>query len=142
MWSLRPTPGGVARYAPAVKSHRGARLHAVVRGLRLALRVQWLTSVMRLLACDRRCWACVGRAAVLLMTMLVLSIGFCVFDADDHGGIDDHPAFDLCLGMMTVSLPSVLGAGLPLTGLTAVYQMAPVLSLAPSVPAPPPKLLS
>jgi hypothetical protein len=76
------------------------------------------------------------------MAVLVLTIGFCVFDRSDHDGTDDHAALDLCLGMMTVSLPIVLTGGLPLTGRASACQGAPVPNFSPRVPAPPPKLLS
>ena len=73
------------------------------------------------------------------MALLVVTIGCCVFDGDDHDSMDTHASLDLCLGMMTVSLPMVLTGGLPLTGLATAYQIAPVLSFSPRVPAPPPK---
>lgn len=76
------------------------------------------------------------------MAVLVVAIGCCVFDADDHDGMNDHAALDLCLGMATVSLPIVLTSGLPLAGLAATYRLASISSFAPHVPAPPPKLLS
>ena len=79
---------------------------------------------------------------MVAMAVLVVAIGCCAFDADDHDGMDNHAALDLCLGMATVSLPIVLTAGLPLTGLATAYRLAFVPSFAPHVPAPPPKLLS
>lgn len=75
------------------------------------------------------------------MAVLVLSIGFCVFDSHDHHGMDDRAVLDLCLGMLAVSLPVVLTAGLPLTGITSAYRLAPVREFSPHVPAPPPKRL-
>ena len=76
------------------------------------------------------------------MSVLVLAVGCCVFDRDDHDGMDDHASLDLCFGMANVSLPIVLTNGLPLTGLTEDYQLTPAPSFSPHVPAPPPKLLS
>lgn len=76
------------------------------------------------------------------MAVLVLAIGFCVFDSGDHDGMDDHASVDLCLGMLAVSPPVVLTAGLPLTGCTSAYPLAPVREFSPHVPAPPPKRLS
>ena len=82
------------------------------------------------------------QVAVISMAMLVLAVGFCVLDGGDHDGTDDHACLDLCLGMLTVSLPVVLTGGLPLTGLTAAYGFAQFNSFDRHVPAPPPKLLS
>jgi hypothetical protein len=76
------------------------------------------------------------------MALLVLAIGCCLFDGDDHDSMDVHASLDLCLGMMTVSPPIVPTSGLPLTGLAAAYQIMPFPSFSPHVPAPPPKLLS
>jgi hypothetical protein len=89
---------------------------------------------------DRQPWA--KQAAILAMAVLVLIVGFCMFDRHDHDGMDDHAALDLCLGMMAVSLPMVLTGGLPLAGLTSAYRPAPVSEFSPHVPAPPPKPLS
>jgi hypothetical protein len=89
---------------------------------------------------NRESWA--ARAVLAAMVLLVLTIGCCVFDGDDHDSMDNHASLDLCLGMMSVSLPIVLTGGLPLTGLATVYQVVPVLSFSPHVPAPPPKLPS
>ena len=75
------------------------------------------------------------------MSVLVLAIGCCVFDRDDHEGMGDHASLDLCFGMLNVSMPMVLTAGLPLTGLTETLQAKPAPSFSPLVPAPPPKLL-
>jgi len=75
------------------------------------------------------------------MSALVLAIGCCVFDRDDYDGMDDHASLDLCLGMLNVSMPMVLTAGLPLTGLAEAYQVTPAPRFSPVVPAPPPKLL-
>jgi hypothetical protein len=75
------------------------------------------------------------------MAVLVVAIGCCVFDRNDHDGMDDHASLDLCLGMLAVSPPIVLTGGLPLAGLTVVYAFSPAPSFSPHVPAPPPKLL-
>lgn len=87
---------------------------------------------------DRESWA--TQAAIIAMAVLVAAVGFCVFDS--HGGIDHHASPDLCLGVLAVLLPTVLAGGLPLTGLTSAYRLAPVADFSPHVPAPPPKLLS
>jgi hypothetical protein len=73
------------------------------------------------------------------MAAIVLAAGFCVFDAHSHDGMDDHPALDLCLGMLFVSLPTALTSGLPLNGRTAADRLAPMHEFSPHVPAPPPK---
>lgn len=81
------------------------------------------------------------RTAILAMAVVVLAIGFCVFDGGDHDGMDDHASgeVDLCLGMLAVSPPVALTAGLPLMGCTSAYGLAPVREFSPHVPAPPPK---
>lgn len=90
----------------------------------------------------KSCEARLAQAAIVVaLAVLVLAIGCCAFDRDDHDGIDGHASLDLCFGMLTVSLPIVLTNGLPLIGLTTAYQLGPVRSFSPHVPAPPPKLL-
>jgi len=79
------------------------------------------------------------QAAILGMAVLIFAVGFCVFDS--HDGTDEHAGVDLCLGMLAGSLIIVLVSGLPLTGLTSVYRLAPVRGFSPHVPAPPPKPL-
>ena len=76
------------------------------------------------------------------MAILVVAIGCCVFDRNDHEGMDDHASLDLCLGMLPVSPPIVLTGGLALAGLTAARRFALAPNFAPQVPAPPPKLVS
>jgi hypothetical protein len=72
--------------------------------------------------------------------VLVLAVGFCLFDGDEHEG--GHPGFDLCLGMLPTVLGTTLVSGLPLTGVAAAERLAPVLEFSLRVPAPPPKALS
>ena len=81
------------------------------------------------------------RAAVLAMTLLVLAVGFCLFDGDGHDASGEHASVDLCLGLVTISLPAALAAPLPLAGRSAAYQPALVRTFSPHVPAPPPKRL-
>jgi hypothetical protein len=87
---------------------------------------------------DRESWA--TQAAILGMAVLVLAVGFCVFDT--HDGTDDYASVDLCLAMLAVSLIIVLVSGLPLAGLTSAYLLAPVREFSSHVPAPPPRTLS
>ena len=95
---------------------------------------------LSLYARSRDSWT--ARAAIAAMAVLVVAIGCCAFDRNDHDGMDDHASLDLCLGMATISLPIVITGGLPVAGLIAAYQAAHVPSFSPHVPAPPPKLLS
>jgi hypothetical protein len=76
----------------------------------------------------------------LILAMLVLAVGFCVFDCDEHR--DGHAGFDLCLGMLATVLTVTLVSRLPLAGLAAAEHQAPALEFALCVPAPPPKALS
>lgn len=69
--------------------------------------------------------------------MLVLAIGFCVFDGDGHE--DGQAGLDLCLGMLMTSLTATLVYQLPLTGLTSADRFAAVLDVSARVPAPPPR---
>jgi hypothetical protein len=73
----------------------------------------------------------------LILVVLVLAVGFCIFDGDDDA--DGHAGLDLCLGMLVTALTVVLIARLPLSGSTAAFVPAPVLDVSPHVPAPPPK---
>ena len=84
-------------------------------------------------------WA--ARVIVISMAMLVMAVGFCLFDKNDHDGTDDHASVDLCLGMLTASLLVVLSGTLAWTGIVGTDVVA-LRSLSPHVPAPPPKLLS
>jgi hypothetical protein len=77
---------------------------------------------------------------LIALALLIVAGGFCFLDGD--GGMHEHAIPDLCLGMLVTSLTMVVVAGLPLTGLTAVYRLAPVFAFSPRVPAPPPKSAS
>jgi hypothetical protein len=73
----------------------------------------------------------------LILVVLVLAVGFCIFDGDDDG--DGHAGLDLCLGMLVTSLTVVFVTRLPLAGSTAAFLLAPVLDVSSHVPAPPPR---
>jgi hypothetical protein len=73
----------------------------------------------------------------LILVFLVLAVGFCVFDGDEHE--DGHAGLDLCLGMLVTSLTFTLVARLPLTGLAGADRLAVVIEFSALVPAPPPK---
>jgi len=112
--------------------------HGPRRGVALSVQVGVDVRLFTLASQESR----VARAVIVgAMAVLVLAIGCCVFDRDDHEGMDDHATLDLCFGMLNVSLPIVLTTGLPLTGLADVYEVMPAPSFSPLVPAPPPKLL-
>ena len=71
------------------------------------------------------------------MAFLVLAVGFCVFDGDEHE--DGQPGLDLCLGMLVTSLTFTLVSLLPLTGLASADRLAVGLEFSALVPAPPPR---
>jgi hypothetical protein len=73
----------------------------------------------------------------LVLALLVVAVGFCVFDGDQHEG--DHGGVDLCLGMLAVVVTVGLASRLPLAGSTCPDGLALVVQLPPRVPAPPPK---
>lgn len=73
----------------------------------------------------------------LILAVLVLAIGFCVFDGDAHE--DGHAGLDLCLGMLVTSLTATLVSRLPLTGLASADRFAALPAFAARVPAPPPR---
>ncbi len=73
----------------------------------------------------------------LILAVLVLAIGFCVFDGDEHEG--GHAGLDLCLGMLVTSLTVTLVSRLPLTGLASADRFAALPAFAARVPAPPPR---
>jgi hypothetical protein len=73
----------------------------------------------------------------LTLAVLVLAIGFCVFDGDEHE--DGHAGLDLCLSMLVTSLTVTLVCRLPLTGLASADRLAALLEFTAGVPAPPPR---
>lgn len=77
-----------------------------------------------------------GKLLGLALAMLLVSVGFCLFDSDHEDG---HPGLDLCLGMLSASMAVTLLSGLPLTGLASPARLADLLEFSPLVPAPPPK---
>jgi hypothetical protein len=77
------------------------------------------------------------KALGLVLAVLVLAVGFCVFDGDEHD--DGAAGMDLCLGMLVTSLTVTLISRLPLTGLASADRLAAILEFLALVPAPPPK---
>ena len=75
----------------------------------------------------------------LVLAVLVLAVGFCLFDGDGHHE-DDHSGVDLCLGMLPVQMTLTLVARLPLTGVAGCDRRDGVCEFTPLVPVPPPKL--
>jgi hypothetical protein len=73
----------------------------------------------------------------LILAFLVLAVGFCVFDGDEHE--DGHAGLDLCLGMLVTSLTVTLVSRLPLTGSASTDRLGAVLEFSARVPTPPPK---
>ena len=73
----------------------------------------------------------------LILAVLVLAIGFCVFDGDEHEY--GHAGLDLCLGMLATSLAVTLVSRLPLTGMASADRLAALFEFSARVPAPPPK---
>jgi hypothetical protein len=80
------------------------------------------------------------KALGLILAVLVLGVGFCLYDGDEHWC--GHPGFDLCLGMLATIPGTPLVPGLPLAGVAAAEHPAPVVAFSLRVPAPPPKALS
>lgn len=78
------------------------------------------------------------RALALVLTALVLAIGFCVLEGDAHHETD-HADFDRCLGMLAVMVTITLLTRLPLAGFAATDCLTPSAQLSLLVPAPPPK---
>jgi hypothetical protein len=73
----------------------------------------------------------------LILAVLVLAIGFCVFDGDEHE--DGHAGLDLCLSMLATSLAVTLVSRLPLAGMASADRLAALFEFSAHVPAPPPK---
>ena len=73
----------------------------------------------------------------MALVVLVLGVGFCLFDGDEHH--DEHAGPDLCLGMLATVVTTTLVSPLPLAGSAGADQLVLVLELSPRVPAPPPK---
>jgi hypothetical protein len=77
-----------------------------------------------------------GRLLGLVLAVLIVSVGFCLFDVDDGDG---HPGLDLCLGMLAAPIAVTLASRLPLIGLAGTDRVTSILEFSPLVPAPPPK---
>lgn len=73
----------------------------------------------------------------LILAVLVLAIGLCVFDGDEHQ--DGHAGLDLCLSMLATSLAVTLVSRLPLTGMASADRFATLFEFLARVPTPPPK---
>jgi hypothetical protein len=73
----------------------------------------------------------------LVLAVLVLAVGFCVFDGDEYQ--DGHAGLDLCLSMLATSLAVTLVSRLPLTGMASPDRLAALFEFLAPVPAPPPK---
>jgi hypothetical protein len=80
-----------------------------------------------------------GRSLVLMMVLVAVAAGFCVFDGHDHDG--QAPALDLCVVVLDVSFASALIAGLLFEGWAADSPPVPVRSAWTTVLAPPPRSL-
>lgn len=78
------------------------------------------------------------RGAALVVALLALATGFCLFDR--HADTDGHVApLDLCLGMVTVSLSIMPLAGLLAVGWAVSLPVGATYVATRSVPDPPPK---
>ena len=78
------------------------------------------------------------RVLALILVAFVAAVGFCVFDVDGHHE-DDHTGFDLCFGMLAVSMALTMVSRPALSGLASTERLADALDLSLLVPAPPPK---
>lgn len=77
-----------------------------------------------------------GKLLGLALVMLVVSVGFCLFDGDHEDG---DPGLDLCLGMLAAPMAARFISRLPLTGLARTDGFTRPHEFLPPVPAPPPK---
>lgn len=77
----------------------------------------------------------VGVVSLLVMTALVLAVGFCLLDGHAH---DD--ALDLCLGMVVPALVVLLGCRLRPSEMLAAFAPGVLVSVSPHVLDPPPRL--
>ena len=77
-----------------------------------------------------------GKLLGLALAVLVVSVGFCLFDGDHDDG---YAGLDLCLGMLAASMTATLVSRLPLNGLASTDRLTGLLEFSPLVPAPPPK---
>jgi hypothetical protein len=88
-------------------------------------------------AAMRRGWW--GRSLVLVMVLVAVALGFCVFDGADHDGQGTSP--DLCLGLLSVSFGASLLVGPLLEGWATDTPMVPFRTAWTTVLAPPPRSL-
>jgi hypothetical protein len=85
-----------------------------------------------------------GRSALSLAALLVVAVGFCVFDADhltrDDNGPHDHTgSSDLCGAFMPPSRMARPVVALFLIGSSLVHPAAFAPDASPALPDPPPK---
>ena len=82
--------------------------------------------------------SCRRRVLSLILAVMVVAVGFCLFDGDEHGS-GHHPGFDLCLGMLATLITVTLVSRFRLLGLAATQYVAFASEFSMRVPAPPPK---
>lgn len=73
----------------------------------------------------------------LVLAVLIVAVGFCLFDGDEHGS--GRAGFDLCLGMLATVLTVTVVSRLPLAGSATADHLASVPEFSVRVPAPPPR---
>jgi hypothetical protein len=78
-----------------------------------------------------------GHAALLILTLLVIATGLCLFD--HHAGGHDHGVIDLCLGMLAGAVVVAPLFVLTVLGPATAYRSLAFVPAAPHVLDPPPK---
>ena len=86
----------------------------------------------------RRWWA---RVAIAVLALLILAGGLCLFELDrEHDGMDDHAnLLDRCCLALVAPAVAPLSSGFVLCGLATGIVGLALVTVAPSVPSPPPR---
>lgn len=81
------------------------------------------------------------RGVALVVAVLALATGFCLFDRDHDAGTSDHAAPpDLCFSMLVAAVVVLSLVGLAPTGRATDVLFTPPYAVALHIPDPPPKL--
>lgn len=82
------------------------------------------------------------RGAALVVAVLALATGFCLFDRDHDAGTSDHAAPpDLCFSMLVAAFVVLSLAGLAPTGRAVDMLFTAPYAVTLHIPDPPPKLV-
>jgi hypothetical protein len=80
------------------------------------------------------------RVFLALMVLFTVGVGFCIFDADEHGSADDGASLDLCSGLAITSVAMIVLRFVPIHELSVdppyVVHAVPLYRLDPPPKSP------